>query len=164
MLTAPEVPPRPGRRHGPATLWPVAAGPRVAEDGRGADQSCAGLGMTAAFCYPSLDFSHSRTAPAAGAPGPAGVESSARRGLTTSLSTLGPPGPVPRLPAPAPLRLSPRCAPRQGPQTQCTDSPAQLLPNVEKAAWWKTQRGRNPIAALRPSGRQNPRQIQLLLL
>ncbi|XP_022378926.1 basic proline-rich protein-like [Enhydra lutris kenyoni] len=103
-----------------------------------------------------LDFSHSRTAPAAGAPGPAGVESSARRGLTTSLSSLGLPGPVPRLPAPAPLRLSPHRAPRQGPQTQCTDSPAQLLPDVEKAAGGKLSEAATRSQPSAPAAARSP--------
>ena len=108
-----------------------------------ADQSCAGLGTAAAFRYPSLDFSHSRTAQG---PEPRAGRAGERH------PPQGRPPPCPRWQLPGP-QLGP-CAPLSGPCTSWPlslpptsgppdplhrlPSPAQLFPEVEKAAWWKT--------------------------
>ena len=138
-----------------------------------ADQSCVGLRTAAAFHYPSLDFSHSRTAPGAGAQGLQGWRAPRAAGLTTSLPLPLPAaawahgsGPVACFVAPAPLSFCPFRPRPQGPQTHRMDSPAQpsSFPRQKKLLVENSQCGCNPITALRPGGRPILSQIQLLLL
>lgn len=164
MLTAPEVPQRPGRRHGPAALRPVAAGPRAAEGGwEGGSELCR-LRDSDCLLLPQLGFQPLTDCTSGRSPKACrgGELRPLRADHLLVLAGGCLPGPAPRLLAPVPLGLSPTCPPRQSPQTHRRDSPAQPS---SFPVWRELPGGKLCGAATRSQpSTLGSRQIQLLPL